>query len=169
MNRLIQLAGLIDALTERVGRAATWLVLAMTLVSTGNAIVRYLFDFSSNAFLEIQWYLFAALFLLCAGPTLKAGEHVRIDIVWGRLPARAQALIDILGTLFFLLPISILVLWLSIPLVQESYRIGEMSANAGGLLRWPVKALLPIGFALLVAQGISELIRRIAFLSGREG
>lgn len=167
MTLLLKLSQLIDALNERVGKATIWLILIMTLISAANAVVRYAFNYSSNAFLEIQWYLFAAVFLLCAGYTLKQNEHVRIDVVTGRFSARGQAVIDIIGTLLFLLPMVGTVLWLSLPLVKDSYVIGEISANAGGLIRWPVKALLPIGFALLALQGISELIKRIAFLAGR--
>lgn len=166
MNFLLKLSGGIDTLNEQVGKATTWLVLLVALLSALNAVVRYAFNYSSNAFLEIQWYLFAAIFLLCAGYTLKNNEHVRIDVITGRFSPKVQAWIDILGTLFFLLPMVLLVLWLSMPLVKESFMINEISANAGGLIRWPVKALLPIGFALLALQGISELIKRVAFLRG---
>lgn len=166
MNFLLKLSGGIDTLNEQVGKATTWLVLIVALLSAANAVVRYAFNYSSNAFLEIQWYLFAAIFLLCAGYTLKNNEHVRIDVITGRFSPKVQAWIDILGTLFFLLPMVLLVLWLSIPLVKESFMINEISANAGGLIRWPVKALLPIGFALLALQGISEFIKRVAFLRG---
>lgn len=166
MNFLLKLSKGIDTLNEQVGKATTWLVLIVALLSAANAVVRYAFNYSSNAFLEIQWYLFAAIFLLCAGYTLKNNEHVRIDVITGRFSPKVQAWIDILGTLFFLLPMVLLVLWLSIPLVKESFMINEISANAGGLIRWPVKALLPIGFALLALQGISEFIKRVAFLRG---
>jgi len=164
---LLKLSQLIDWLVERVGKGAFWLVLIMTAVSSANAVVRFLFDYSSNGLLEIQWYLFAAVFLLCAPYTLQKNEHVRIDVLSGKLSPRGLAVIDIIGTLFFLLPMVILVLWLSLPLIAESYKIHEYSANAGGLIRWPVKILLPIGFTLLALQGISELIKRIAFLAGR--
>jgi TRAP-type mannitol/chloroaromatic compound transport system permease small subunit len=163
---LLKLSQLIDGLNERVGRGAFWLVLVMTIISSGNASVRFMFDYSSNGLLEIQWYLFAAVFLLCAPYTLQKNEHVRIDVLSGKLSPRGLAIIDIIGTLFFLLPMVILVLWLSLPLVADSFHINEMSANAGGLIRWPVKALLPIGFTLLALQGIAELIKRIAFLQG---
>lgn len=166
MNSLLSFSRFIDTLNERVGKAAFWLVLVMTIISSGNATVRFAANYSSNGLLEIQWYLFAAVFLLCAAYTLQKNEHVRIDIISGRFSPRGQAIIDIIGTLFFLLPMVVMVLWLSIPLVKESYSIGEMSANAGGLIRWPVKILLPIGFSLLALQGISELIKRIAFLAG---
>lgn len=166
MTLLLKLSQLIDWLNERVGKAAFWLVLLMTIFSAGNASVRFIFNYSSNGLLEIQWYLFAAVFILCSPYTLQKNEHVRIDVLAGKLSPKGQAVIDIIGTLFFLLPMVIVVLWLSLPLVAESYRINEMSSNAGGLIRWPVKALLPIGFTLLALQGISELIKRIAFLAG---
>lgn len=166
MTLLLKLSKLIDWLTERVGKGAFWLVLVMTIISSANAVVRFAFNYSSNGLLEIQWYLFAAVFLLCAPYTLQKNEHVRIDVLSGKLSPRGLAVIDIIGTLFFLLPMVILVLWLSMPLIAESYRINEMSANAGGLIRWPVKILLPIGFTLLALQGVSELIKRIAFLAG---
>jgi TRAP-type mannitol/chloroaromatic compound transport system permease small subunit len=163
---LLKLSQLIDWLIERVGKGTFWLVLIMTAISAGNAVVRFAFNYSSNGLLEIQWYLFAAVFLLCAPYTLQMNEHVRIDVLSGKLSPRGLAVVDIIGTLFFLLPMVILVLWLSLPLVAESYRINEMSANAGGLIRWPVKILLPIGFSLLALQGLSELIKRFAFLNG---
>ncbi|MBS1143559.1 MAG: Tripartite ATP-independent periplasmic transporter, DctQ component [Proteobacteria bacterium] len=167
MTLLLKLSQLIDWLNERVGKGAFWLVLIMTAISSANAVVRFLFDYSSNGLLEIQWYLFAAIFLLCSPYTLQKNEHVRIDVLSGKLSPRGLAVIDIIGTLFFLLPMVILVLWLSLPLIAESIKINEMSANAGGLLRWPVKILLPIGFTLLALQGVSELFKRIAFLAGR--
>ena len=167
MTLLLKLSQLIDWFNERIAKGAFWLVLVMTIVSSGNAVVRFTVNYSSNGLLEIQWYLFAAIFLLCSPYTLRKNEHVRIDVLSGKLSPRGLAVIDIIGTLFFLLPMVVLILWLSLPLIAESIRIGEMSANAGGLLRWPVKILLPIGFTLLAAQGISELIKRIAFLQGR--
>jgi TRAP-type mannitol/chloroaromatic compound transport system permease small subunit len=163
---LLKLSQLIDWLNERVAKGAFWLVLVMTIVSAGNAVIRFTVNYSSNGLLEIQWYLFAAIFLLCAPYTLRKNEHVRIDVLSGKLSPRGLAVIDIIGTLFFLLPMVMLILWLSLPLIAESIKINEMSANAGGLLRWPVKVLLPIGFTLLALQGISELIKRIAFLAG---
>ncbi len=169
MTLLLKLSQLIDWINERIGKGAFWLVLLMTIISAGNASVRFAFNYSSNGLLEIQWYLFAAVFILCAPYTLQKNEHVRIDVLAGKLSPRGQAVIDIIGTLFFLLPMVILVLWLSIPLVVDSFHIHEMSANEGGLLRWPVKVVLPIGFALLALQGLSELIKRIAFLAGRIG
>ncbi|MBL8432906.1 MAG: TRAP transporter small permease subunit [Dechloromonas sp.] len=169
MTLLLKLSQLIDAISTRIGKAAFWLVLVMTLISAGNATMRFTVNYSSNGLLEIQWYLFAAVFLLCSPYALQKNEHVRIDVLSSRFGPRGLAVIDIIGTVFFLLPMVVLVLWLSIPLVAESYRIGEMSANAGGLIRWPVKILLPIGFAFLALQGVSELIKRIAFLTGRIG
>ena len=142
------------------------LLYSAAIVSAGNAVVRFIFNYSSNGLLEIQWYLFAAIFLLCSPYTLQRNEHVRIDVLSGKLSPRGLAVIDIIGSLFFLLPMVILVLWLSLPLVADSIKINEMSANAGGLLRWPVKIILPIGFTLLALQGISELVKRIAFLAG---
>ena len=169
MTLLLKLSQLIDALTARVGKAAFWLVLIMTIISAGNASVRFAINYSSNGLLEIQWYLFAAVFLLCSAYTLQKNEHVRIDVVSSRFGPRGLAVIDIIGTIFFLLPMVITVIWLSLPLIAESYKINEMSANAGGLIRWPVKILLPIGFTLLALQGVSELIKRIAFLMGMIG
>ena len=169
MTLLLKLSQLIDSLNERIGKAAFWLVLLMTVICAGNASYRFIFNDSSNGMLEIQWYLFAAIFLICASYTLQKNEHVRIDVLSGKLSPRGLAVIDIIGTLFFLLPMVILILWLSLPLVAESFHINEMSPNAGGLIRWPVKALLPIGFTLLALQGISELIKRIAFLMGLIG
>ena len=166
MTLLLKLSQLIDWLNARVGKGAFWLVLIMTVISAGNAVVRFTVNYSSNGLLEIQWYLFAAIFMLCSPYTLLKNEHVRIDVISSRFSPRGLAVIDIIGTLFFLLPMVIVVLWLSLPLVADSYKINEMSSNAGGLIRWPVKILLPIGFTLLALQGISELIKRIAFLAG---
>ena len=166
MTLLLKLSQLIDWISERVGKGAFWLVLIMTIISAGNAVVRFAFNYSSNGLLEIQWYLFAAIFLLCSPYTLQKNEHVRIDVLSGKLSPRGLAVIDIIGSLFFLLPMAVLVLYLSVPLVADSYHISEMSANAGGLIRWPVKILLPLGFTLLALQGISELIKRVAFLMG---
>ena len=166
MGLLLALSRGIDRLNLAVGRLVGWLVLVSVLISAGNALVRYIFSTSSNAWLEIQWYLFSAVFLLCAGYTLLRNEHVRIDVVAGKLSPRAQAWIDLLGSLLFLLPMALIIFWLSWPSVIDSYQRHEMSGDAGGLLRWPVKLLIPVGFALLALQGISELIKRIAFLAG---
>jgi TRAP-type mannitol/chloroaromatic compound transport system permease small subunit len=164
---LLRISALIDALNDYVGRTIYWLILAMVLVSSGNATVRYIFDKSSNGWLELQWYLFSAVFLLGAGYTLRNNEHVRIDIVNGRLLPRTRAWIDLLGGVFFLLPMALLIMWLSWPVFIESYMRHEFSSDAGGLLRWPARLLVPVGFFLLVLQGISEIIKRAAFLAGR--
>ena len=166
MKRLLALSRLIDALNERVGRLVYWLVLAAVLVSAGNAVSRYLFNLSSNAWLEIQWYLFSAVFLLCAGYTLLHNEHIRIDVIAGRLSKRAQTWIDIFGCVFFLLPMALVIMWLAWPVFMDAYIHHEISGDAGGLVRWPVKLLMPVGFFLLALQGVSELIKRIAFLLG---
>ena len=166
MNALLGLSRLIDALTERVGRAAYWLVLAAVLISAGNAMVRYAFNVSSNAWLEVQWYLFSAVFLLCAGYTLLHNQHVRIDVVTARFSPRVRAWIDVFGTLAFLMPMAVLILWLSWPVFVSSFRSMEVSTNTGGLIVWPARLMVPIGFALLILQGFSELIKRVAFLRG---
>jgi TRAP-type mannitol/chloroaromatic compound transport system permease small subunit len=166
VNALLALSRAIDALNERVGRLVYWLVLAAVLISCANAIVRKAFNTSSNAFLEIQWYLFSVIFLFCAGYTLLKNQHVRIDVIAGRLSPRAQAWIDILGTLFFLLPMSILIMYLSWPVFVMAYERHEVSSNAGGLIIWPARLMVPIGFFLLIIQGVSELIKRVAFLMG---
>lgn len=166
MRMLLGLSRAIDALNERVGRACYWLILVAVLISAGNATVRYALDTSSNAWLEIQWYLFSAVFLFCAGYTLLHNQHVRIDIVSGQFSKRVQTWIEIFGTVFFLLPMAVLILWLSWPVFMDAYRSGEVSSNVGGLTVWPARLMLPIGFALLIVQGVSELIKRIAFLQG---
>jgi len=162
----LALSGAIDALTERIGRFVYWLILVVVLISAANAVVRKAFNYSSNAYLEIQWYLFSAIFLLGAGYTLMRNEHVRIDIISGRLSARTQNWIDVLGIVFFLFPMAIVIGWLSWPLLLDSYVRGEVSTNAGGLVIWPARLLVPVGFALLILQATSELIKRIAFLRG---
>lgn len=167
MALLLRISALIDRLNEGVGKLVYWLVLIAVLISAGNAIVRKLFNMSSNAFLETQWYLFSAVFLLCAGFTLLRNEHVRIDVIAGRLSPRAQAWIDVFGTIFFLMPMALLFLYLSWPVFVRTFTQGEVSTNAGGLMIWPARLLVPIGFALLSLQGLSELVKRIAFLTGR--
>ena len=167
MPALLSLSRLIDRLNTLVGRWVAWLVLAAVLISAANAIVRKAFNSSSNAFLEIQWYLFAAVFLLAAGYTLMRQEHVRIDVVSGRFSKRTQIWIDIFGICVFLLPFVVVVIDLSLPLAIRAFNTHEMSSNAGGLVRWPVFAMLPLGFFLLGLQGVSELIKRLAFLQGR--
>jgi TRAP-type mannitol/chloroaromatic compound transport system permease small subunit len=164
LQLLLAFSRLIDWLNERVGKATYWMVLAAVLVSAGNAVVRYLFDYSSNAWLELQWYLYTSFFLLGAGYTLLRNEHVRIDIFYSRLSPRTRAWIDLLGGLFFLLPIAILVMVLAWPVFTESFALHETSPSANGLLRWPVKLMIPVGFCLLALQGVSEIIKRAAFL-----
>jgi TRAP-type mannitol/chloroaromatic compound transport system permease small subunit len=166
MKPLLAISRGIDSLNERVGRLVLWLVLVVALVSTANAISRYLFNISSNAWLELQWYLFAAIFLLCAGYTLLHNEHVRVDVVSGRLSHRTRIWIDIFGTVCFLLPMSLYIMWLSWPVFVNAWVSDEMSSNAGGLIRWPARLIVPVGFLLLSLQGVSELIKRIAFLRG---
>ena len=166
MRSLLRIAKAIDALNTAIGKTVYWLILLSVLVSAGNAVVRYTFSNSSNAWLESQWYMFAAVFLLCAGYTLSLNEHIRIDIVAGQLSRRAQTWIDIVGDVFFLLPMALIIMWLSLPMVIDSYVRNELSSDAGGLIRWPVKILIPIGFALLALQGVAQFIKRIAFLSG---
>ena len=166
MKTLLRLSGLIDALNERVGHLSYWLILVAVLVSSGNATMRYAFNRSSNAWLEIQWYLFSAVFLFCAGYALLHNQHVRIDVISGHLSKRARAWIDILGTLFFLLPMAIAIMWMSWPVFVDAYQRNEVSTNAGGLIVWPARLMLPVGFFLLILQGISELIKRVAFLRG---
>ena len=164
---MLGLSRLIDRLNEAVGRAVSWLVLAAVLISAGNALVRKLSNHSSNAFLEIQWYLFAAVFLLAAGRTLLTQDHVRIDVLSSRFSARTRSWIEVFGLLVFLLPLVTVVISLSWPLVVRAFVSGEVSSNAGGLVRWPVLALVPLGFGLLGLQGLSELIKHIGHLRGR--
>ncbi len=166
MRFFLALARLIDGLNERVGRFTYWLILACVLISAGNAIARYGFSLSSNAFLEIQWYLYSIVFLGAAGYTLKHNAHVRIDLVAGRLSQRTQAWIDVFGALFMLLPVCAVIFWYGWSAFLESYRIGELSADAGGLARWPIKLVLPLAFLLLMLQGVAETIKRLAFLKG---
>jgi len=166
LNALLAVSRAIDKLNERIGLTVSWLVLAAVLISAANAVVRKAFNVSSNSFLEIQWYLFSVVFLFCAGYTLLRNQHVRIDVIAGRLSPQAQAWIDILGTIFFLMPMALTIMWLSWPVFVQAYVRHEVSTNAGGLLIWPARLLVPIGFFLLVIQGLSELIKRLAFLQG---
>ena len=166
MKLMLAMAQAVDAFNERVGKLTHWLILVAVLISAGNAVTRYSLDMSSNAWLEVQWYLFSAVFLFCAGYTLLHNQHVRIDIVSGRFSRRVQTWIEIFGTVFFLLPMAILILWLSWPVFVDAWRSNEVSTNAGGLAVWPARLMLPIGFLLLVLLGFSELIKRIAFLRG---
>lgn len=166
MKPLLTLAHLIDRLNQRIGRAVSWLILATVLISAGNAIMRKAFQMSSNAFLEIQWTLFAAVFLLAAGYTLLKNEHVRIDIISSRLGPRAQAWIDLIGGLLFLLPLCVLVLYHAWPFFLTSFASQEWSNNPGGLMLWPAKLMIPAVFTLLLLQALAEIVKRIAFLTG---
>lgn len=166
MRALLSLSRLIDAVNDGIGRLVYWLVLVAVIVSSGNAVIRYTFNNSSNAWLELQWYLFAAVFLLCSGYTFLRNEHIRIDIVLGKFSKRVQAWVDIFGILVFMFPMTLLIMILSWPMFWDSYITHEMSSDAGGLIRWPSKLLVPAGFFLLTIQGVSELIKRIAFLAG---
>lgn len=166
MNSLLSLSRLIDKISTGVGKLTMWLILATTLISAGNAIVRKAFGMSSNALLEIQWYLFAAVFMLSAGYGLLKNSHVRIDFLSSKLSHRARNWVDVIGILAILMPFCLILIALSWPLFTQALASGEMSQNAGGLIRWPVYGLVPLGFALLLLQGASELIKRIAFLTG---
>jgi TRAP-type mannitol/chloroaromatic compound transport system permease small subunit len=166
MQGLLKISRTIDAGTALLGKAVIWLILASILISAGNAISRKLFDVSSNAWLELQWYLFGAAFMLAAAYTLQRNEHIRIDIVSSRLSKNARNVIEIAGHLLMLMPFSLLMLWEMWPSMRDSYDQGETSANFGGLLIWPAKAVIFIGFAVLAIQGISEIIKRIAVMAG---
>jgi TRAP-type mannitol/chloroaromatic compound transport system permease small subunit len=166
MNLLLALSKRIDSMSEWIGRWVAWLVLFAVLISAGNAAMRKAFNMSSNGFLEIQWYLFSAVFLLAAGYTLLRQEHVKIDVISGRFSKRTQIRIDIVGICVFLLPFTFMIIKLAMPLVINAYNTQEVSSNAGGLIRWPVFALLPMGMLLLAMQAVSELIKRVAFLQG---
>jgi TRAP-type mannitol/chloroaromatic compound transport system permease small subunit len=166
MQPLLALSRAIDALNERLSWIADWLVFLSCFISAGNAFSRYAFSISSNAWLEIQWYMFGALVMLGASYTLRRNEHVRVDIVYSNLSTRRQIGIDIFGGVLFLLPATFILTYLSWPVFYNSWVEGEISGNAGGLIRWPIKIFLPLGFALLSLQGISELIKRIAMLTG---
>jgi len=160
------LSSLIDAMNERIGRMTGWLVLLAVLISAGNAIMRKAFDLSSNAFLEVQWYLFAAVFMLGAGYVWLKNAHVRIDFISTRLSKRTNTIIDIAGMVLFTIPLALILITLSWPLFERAWVSGEMSQNAGGLIRWPVMLLIPVGFGLLALQCLSELTKRVAFLTG---
>lgn len=166
MTNLLKLSAAIDWLNEKVGKAVRWLVLLAVLIAAINALSRFSLNLSSNAWLELQWYLFGAVVLLGAAYTLKSNEHIRIDIVNARLTKRTRNIIDVVGHVLFLLPLCLLMLWLSWPFFLRSFVSGEVSASAGGLIIWPAKLLIPIGFFLLMLQGISELIKRIAVMQG---
>jgi TRAP-type mannitol/chloroaromatic compound transport system permease small subunit len=166
MKALLALSRAIDALNGHVGRLVYWLILIMVLISAGNAVSRYALNMASNAWLELQWYLFAAVFLFAAGYTLLNNEHIRIDVVSGMFSRRTRLWIDVFGSLFFLLPMSLYLMWSSWPPFMNAWVSGEVSSSAGGLIRWPARLMIPIGFFLLSLQGISELIKRIAQLRG---
>ncbi len=166
MTPFLSLSRVIDSISTFMGKSTMWLILATTLISAGNAIVRKAFDMSSNGLLEIQWYLFAAVFMLGAGYGFLKNSHVRIDFISSRLSHRTRNWVDLLGILFVLFPFCVLMILLSWPVFMGAYNNGEMSQNAGGLIRWPAYLLVPVGFALLIMQGVSELIKRIAFLRG---
>jgi len=166
MQALLGLSRLIDLITERIGKAVSWLILFAVLVSAGNAIVRKVFNVSSNAWLEAQWYLFGGAFMLAAAYTLCENEHIRIDVVYGKFSRRTQHWIDLFGHCVFLMPFVLLMIYYFIPYVSRSYRSGEVSSSAGGLILWPAKAILLAGFLLLAAQGISEIVKKIAILRG---
>ncbi|MGB3387484.1 MAG: TRAP transporter small permease subunit [Pseudaminobacter sp.] len=166
MAGLIALSSAIDRFNSFIGRWIAWLILAAVLVSAGNAVIRKIFSMSSNAWLELQWYLFGAAFLLAAAYTLRDNEHIRVDILYGMFSRRTQHLIDLFGHVFFLMPFTLLMMFYLFPYVSLSYRSGEMSTNAGGLILWPAKSLLLISFIMLVVQGVSEIIKKIAILRG---
>ncbi|MFZ1909320.1 MAG: TRAP transporter small permease subunit [Burkholderiales bacterium] len=166
MKLLLRLSRAIDWLNNQIGHLVYWLVLAAVLISSANAMSRYVLNKTSNGWLEMQWYLFAAIFLLCSGYTFLHNEHIRIDVVAQRFSRRTLIWIDVFGTIFFMLPMTIFIMVLGWSMFKESYMVHEVSADPGGLLRWPVKLLVPVGFFLLTLQGLSELVKRIAFLMG---
>jgi TRAP-type mannitol/chloroaromatic compound transport system permease small subunit len=166
LSALLSLSGLIDRFNDRIGHLIRWLVLAAVLISATNAIVRKAFNIGSNAFLEVQWYLFAAVFMLGAGYAFLRNVHVRIDFISSKLSKRTNAIIDTLGIVIFLIPLCLILITLSWPLFLGAWQSGEMSQNAGGLIRWPVYLLIPLGFGILLLQALSELVKRIAFLRG---
>ena len=166
MQVLLKVSGLIDAVNDWLGSIANWLVLAACLISAGNAMSRYAFDLSSNGWLEIQWYLFAAIVMLGASHTLRKNEHVRVDIAYAHLSERGKEWLDLIGTALFLVPSMLVISWYSWPFFMQSWNVQEISGNAGGLIRWPVKILVPVGFALVALQGVSEIIKRAAALRG---
>jgi TRAP-type mannitol/chloroaromatic compound transport system permease small subunit len=166
MNGLLGLSRAIDAFNEKVGRWLAWLILAAVIISTVNAVIRKVFNTSSNAWLEAQWYLFGAVFLGCAAYTFLKNEHIRIDIVSSKMSQRYRNIVEIVGHVFFTMPLCIMMIYYGFPFFYNSFRIGEMSTNAGGLIQWPAKLMIPLGFCMLFAQAISELIKRLAFMQG---
>ncbi len=167
MPVLLKLALAVDWVSDKLGRVAAVAVLATAMISAGNAFVRYILNISSNGWLEIQWYLFAGIVMLGAPAVLRLNEHVRVDLIYGRLKGRGPVFIDLFGLIFFLLPVMALLAWLSWPLLVKMYVTNEMSSNAGGLIRWPAMATLPVGFALMVLQGLSEIVKRVYYLRGQ--
>ena len=165
MEVLLRLSRLIDALNDKFAEIAKWAVLASCFISASNAVVRYLANYSSNAWLEIQWYMFAACVMLGAAQVLRLNEHVRVDVLYGQYSGKVQALVDLAGLLLFLMPVMVLMVYFSWPLFERMYTTGEMSSNSGGLIRWPAMLMLPVGFTLLLLQGISEAIKRVAWLN----
>lgn len=166
MSALLKLALGVDWITERIGRVASIAVLLTALISAGNAFVRYVLDISSNGWLEIQWYLFAGIVMLGAPVVLRLNEHVRVDLIYGKLKGKGPVYVDLFGLVFFLLPVMALLAYLSWPLLVKMYVTHEMSSNAGGLIRWPAMLMLPLGFGLMFVQGLSEIVKRIAYLQG---
>ena len=164
MRPLLALSAGIDWLNEKVGNVCNWLVLAACVVSAANAMIRYAFGYSSNGWLELQWYMFAILVMFGASYTFKKNEHVRVEILYLMLSERGQLWLDLIGTLCFLIPACLLLSWLSWPFFMQAYAVGELSSNAGGLLRWPIKLVVPVGFVMLALQGVSEVIKRVAAL-----
>jgi TRAP-type mannitol/chloroaromatic compound transport system permease small subunit len=166
VGALLNISRTIDWVNDQLGRAASWMVLGACLISAANAMSRYAFDLSSNAWLEIQWYLFAAIVMLGASHTLRVNEHVRVDIVYTHLSERGKEWLDLVGTAVFLVPSMLVIAYYSWPFFMQSWSVQEMSGNAGGLIRWPVKILVPLGFTLVALQGVSEVIKRAAALRG---
>jgi len=167
MNLLITFTRVIDRLTDRFGNLARWAVILSCVISAANALVRYTFDYSSNGFLEIQWYLFAACVMLGSAQVLRVNEHVRVDLMYSRFNGRGQAIIDLLGLVFFLVPVMVTMIALSWPLFYKMLVTGEMSSNAGGLIRWPAMLMLPLGFTLVLLQGVAEAVKRGLWLADR--
>jgi len=166
MRRLLAFTDAVDWLTEQIGQWLKWLVLLSSLISAFNALMRYTIHYSSNAWLEIQWYMFGAMFLLAAGYALKHEEHVRVDVFFSKMTPRQQAWLDVFGGIFFLMPMAVIIAWMSIPMVRNSVAINEMSSDPGGLLRWPIKIVIPLGFVLLAIQGVAEIIKKYAVATG---
>jgi TRAP-type mannitol/chloroaromatic compound transport system permease small subunit len=166
MEFLLSISRAIDWLNDKIGKIVYWCILAAVVISAVNAVIRYGFNQSSNAWLEVQWYLFGAVFLLCAGYTLQRNEHIRIDVIASRLSPRTRNIIDLIGGVFFLMPMALMIMWMAWPKFVDAYIHHEMSGNAGGLVRWPARLIVTVGFFLLALQGVSEIIKRIAVMMG---